>query len=252
LNLPRLRRKMVSSNHDVMETIKVYTDASHDRKSSGMGIVVRFNDTVFFEAMAVKIETSSQDGELSAAIHGLFHAIRFGRKGAKIILMTDFLPIVDFACDKRLKNVDYYRAMFDPIFDLANEKGVSIEVLHLRGHGGGSDNYEDDDAWFNGIAHCLASIGRSGNNLTTFLSDDANIRQNAQDFHWRLHPYKESLRRTSLDVDEAANELGIDVDTVKKLVACGHMHFNSETLRIPMYSVNKIKAHIEEIASPKI
>lgn len=243
---------MVSNTHNVMETIKVYTDASHDRKSSGMGIVVRFNDMVFFEAMSVKIETSSQDGELSAAVHGLFHAIRFGRMGTKIILMTDYLPIVDFADNRRLKNVEYFRAMFGPIFDIADEKGVSIEVRHLRGHGGGDDNYEDEDAWFNGIAHCLASIGRSGNNLSTFLSDDVNIRQKAQDFHWRLHPYKESLRRTSLDVEEAANELGIDVDTIRKLVANGHMHFNSDTLRIPMYSVNKIKAHIEEIASPKI
>jgi hypothetical protein len=217
-----------------------------------MGIVVRFNDLAFFEAMSVKIETSSQDGELSAAVHGLFHAIRFGSKGTRIILMTDFLPMVDFAYDKRLKNVDYYRAMFNPIFDLADEKGVSIEVRHLRGHGGGNDNYDDEDAWFNGIAHCLASIGRSGNNLTTFLSDDGNIRQKAQDFHWRLHPYKESLRRNSLDVNEASSELGIDVDAVRKLIANGHMHFNSDTLRIPMYSVNKIKAHIEKISSPTI
>jgi len=231
---------------NIENIIKVYTDASHDRISSGMGFVIRANGFLIMQGMPVDEVTTSKDGELSAAFHGLFQAIRFGKKGSRVILKTDFLPLADFGSNTLMKSDDY-KDMIDPVLEMAAERGVDVEIQHIRGHGGGEENYEDNDAWFNGIAHCLAGIARSGSDFSHVMEEGPNIREEVEALHWRLNPYKEGLRRTSLDIEETANELGIRKEFVQALVANGHVHFNTETLRIPLYSVRAIKHQIDSL-----
>lgn len=237
---------MTKERPNIENIVTVYTDASHDRISSGMGFVIRANGYVVMQAMPVDEVTSSKDGELSAAVHGLFQAIRFGQKGSRVILKTDFLPLADFGNNTLMKSGDY-KDMIDPILEMAAEHGVEVDIQHIRGHGGGEENYEDDDAWFNGIAHCLAGIARSGNDFSQTMKEGPTIREDVEALHWRLNPYKEGLRRTSLDIEETANELGIRKEFVQALVANGHVHFNTETLRIPLYSVRAIKQQIDSL-----
>ena len=227
--------------------VKVYTDASHDKFTSGMGFVIRANGYLIMEGMPVDEVTTSKDGELSAAAHGLFQAIRFSKEGSRVILMTDYLPLADFANNQPLKSVDDYADMLGPILDLATENNIEVEIQHIRGHGGGEENYETDDAWFNGIAHCLAGIARSGSEFSHFMEESPNIRQEVEDIHWRLNPFKEGQRRLSLNIEETAHELGIEKTFVEAMVTNGHVPFNSETLRIPIYAIRNIKKELEAL-----
>lgn len=228
--------------------VKVYTDASHDKFSSGMGFAIRANNLVIMQGMPVDEVTTSKDGELSAAAHGLYQGIRFAHSGSLVVLMTDFLPLVDFANNAMTqKTADDYAEMINPLLDMADERNVEIEIRHIKGHGGGEEDYESEDAWFNGIAHCLAGIARSGSEFSHIMYEGPNIRQDAEDLHWRLNPFKEGQRRLSLNIEETANELGIEKNFVEALVTNGHVPFNSDTLRIPIYAIRGVKKQIDTL-----
>lgn len=230
--------------------IVVFTDGSFRGVSAGLGIVVCSAGKVRIRSVSWPGCRNSNEAETMASAEGLEDALENASPGDRVILVVDFKSAARYVNDRthgpKERSVD---EILGPVVDEIRGFGVSLEAVPINGHGRGREDYALRDAHLNGVADCLANLGRFGTEVDRTFADDQRLKASMRSFDHRLDPRASLVRRRSLTKSEAALAIGVSRETVDDLVRHGHLSLmrdyptlTSSSVRIVADEVRRLRA----------
>lgn len=221
--------------------IVVFTDGSFRGVTAGLGVVMCADGAVRMRSIPWPGCRKSNEAETVAAAEGLEDAFEQASPGDRIVLVVDFKSAARYVNERahgpREKSVD---EILGPVVDEIREAGISVEAVPINGHGRGREDYRVRDAYFNGVADCLANLARFGTSVDRTFLDDGRLRAAVRAFDHRLDPRASLFQRRSFTKREAAMAIGVPVEVVDDLVRHGHLSMMRDYPMLTLTSVRRV------------
>lgn len=218
--------------------IVVFTDGSYRGATAGLGVVMCVDGAVRIRSVPWPGCRYSSEAEVVAAAEGMEDALEQAYPGDRITLVVDFKAAARYVNDRRHgpreKSVD---EVLGPVVDEVRGYGVTLDAVAINGHGRGREDYSARDAFLNGIADCLANLGRFGTAIDRTFLDDERLQPAMKSFDHRLDPYASLYQRRSFTRLEAARAIGVSTKVVDSLLRHGHLRMMPDHPMLTLSSV---------------